>query len=131
MLRKKSISMVAQRDVQLLIADDDQGFRETVVGLLEPHFQTIAVESGERAIEVVESIPIDIALLDMHMHLLTGLDTMRILRDLLGPLPCILMSSAVTAELEDAAEDLHIFSVLRKPPTRQLLLDTIHGALQL
>ena len=123
--------MVARSEVQLLIADDDHGFRETVVELLRPRFQTIAVESGEQAIEVVESREIDVALLDMHMHLLTGLDTMRILRELLGPLPCILMSSEVNQSLEDAALDLEAFSVLRKPPTRQLLLDTIAGALQL
>lgn len=124
-------SMVARTDLQLLIADDDLGFRETVVEAVESHFVTIAVESGERAIEVAGSQAIDVVLIDMHMHLLTGLDTIRILREVVGPLPWILMSSEVNDALEAAAYDLDVYRVLRKPPSRKLLLDTIADALQL
>ena len=123
--------MIAHSEIKLLIADDDDLFRETVVDLVGPHFETIAVDSGEHAIEVVESKEIHLALLDMHMHVLTGLETIRILRELVDSLPCILMSSDVTESLERSALDLHAFRVLRKPPTRKLLLDTIEAALQL
>jgi CheY-like chemotaxis protein len=123
--------MLAIPDIRLLLADDDSRFRETVIELLDPHFEIIAVESGEQAIEVVESQIVSAAILDMHMHCLTGLDTLRVLREREPGLPCILMSSEVTAALESAAHDLQVFSVLRKPPTRSVLLETISGALQL
>lgn len=118
-------------DIKLLIADDDRAFRETVLEVVEPYFETIAVDSGEAAIEVIEYVRVDVAILDMHMHLLTGLDTLRALRASLEALPCILMSSQVTDALEESARELDVFSVLRKPPTRKLLLDTIHCALKL
>ncbi|MCA8997480.1 MAG: response regulator [Planctomycetaceae bacterium] len=118
-------------DVRLLIADDDPIFRETVVEIVEPYFETIAVESGEQAIEVVESSPVDLALFDMHMHLVTGLDVIRWMRRQQVMLPCILMSSQVTGELESQARELETFSVLRKPPRRESLLDTIQHALKL
>lgn len=115
----------------LLIADDDAAFRETVIELLEPLFPTIAVESGEQAIQVVESFQVDVAIFDMHMHVMTGLDTIRWLRQHEIPLPCILMTSDVSDELESLAYDLETFRVLRKPPRRQQLIDTIRCALEL
>lgn len=114
----------------LLIADDDQAFRETVVELLRPHFPAIAVESGEQAIEVVETTHVDLAIFDMHMHVMTGLDCIRWLRESARELPCILMTSDVSAAIESAAYDLDAFRVLRKPPQRQQLLETIHQALE-
>ncbi len=65
---------------RMLIADDDPGFRETLRGIFEPCFQTLEAESGEEAIEIAEAESIDIALLDMHMHLMTGLETLRMLK---------------------------------------------------
>lgn len=115
----------------LLIADDDKAFRETVIELLQPHFPTIAVESGEQAIQVVEAGRVDVVILDMHMHLMTGLDTIRWIKQHYHSLPCILMSSDISDELEAEAYDLETFRVLRKPPRRQYLLDTIHRALEL
>lgn len=118
-----------QHDLQLLIADDDPVFRETVLEIVEPYFPTIAVDSAERAIEVVESVPVDLALFDMHMHVLSGLDAIRWLRRRQVELPCILMSSHVTDELETQAMELNTFSVLRKPLRRDRLLEIIRLAL--
>lgn len=125
--------MVADRrsDRCLLIADDDAAFRQTVVEILEPYFRTIAVPTGEHAIRVFEDRSVDLALFDMHMPLLTGLEAIRWIREHELQLPCILMSSEVTEELESRALELETFSVLRKPPRRSQLLDTIHGALEL
>ncbi len=117
--------------LHLLIADDDPAFRVTVVEFLAPHFQTIQVESGEAALEIVERQTIDIALFDMHMHVLTGLDTIRQMREQFLNMPCILMSSDVTEEMEQQAQQLNAFTVIRKPPQRLELLDTIRCALKL
>lgn len=117
-------------NANLLIADDDRAFRETVIELLQPHFPAIAVDSGERAIEIVGTVEIDLVILDMHMHLMTGLDTIRWLKEHDVDLPCILMSSDVSDELEAEAYDLEAFSVLRKPPRRKQLLDIIECALK-
>ena len=124
--------MVCNRlDACLLIADDDPGFRETVVEIVEPYFETIAVPSGEDAIEIFENRLVDLALFDMNMNLVSGLDAIRWIRDRHLVVPCILMSSDVTDELEQQAQELETFTVLRKPPGRTQLLDTIRCALEL
>ena len=67
---------------ELLIADDSRRFRETLRELLEPEegLRLHEVESGEEAIEYAQDVKIDIVLLDMHMHVMTGLETLRKLK---------------------------------------------------
>jgi two-component system, response regulator PdtaR len=66
--------MVAKRfqRYELLIVDDDPGFRETLRCVFEPHVQLVEATCGEEAIEIVRDRPVDLVLLDMHMRLLTG-----------------------------------------------------------
>jgi len=117
-------------DTCLLIADDNIGFREAVVEIVEPYFHTIAVPSGEEAIQVVKSTRVHVALFDVHMEVLSGLDAIRWLRERGVELPCILMSADLTEEIECQAQELDTFSVLRKPVRRGELLDIIHSALE-
>lgn len=116
---------------ELLIADDDSEFRRTLCDVLEPYYQTVEVASAEEAIEVVQRQPIDAALLDMHMRLMTGLEAVRILRKVREILPCILITADANDELREAAALAHAFGVLKKPVGRSELLTTLSTALQL
>lgn len=122
--------MVAQRrPIQLLIADDDPAMRETLVEMLRPEFETIDVESGEEAIEVVEHREIHLAILDLHMPLLSGIQALRLVRQRRFGLPCILMSANWTEPLRSEALSSQASAVLQKPVTRRELVTTITTAL--
>ncbi len=122
--------MLARRKrFELLIADDDQGFRETLRDVLAPYYQTVEVCCAEEAIEVVQHRPVDAALLDMHMHVMTGLEAVQILRRLRALLPCILISADADESLQQAAAEVSAYRVLKKPVRRHELLDTISTAL--
>lgn len=120
-----------RQDVRLLVADDDDGFRETVCEILEPHFETIAVRSGEEAIDVVERQVVHVALFDVHMHAMSGVETVRAARRIRADLPCILITSDVTDYLRQQARLARAFSVLSKPPGQHELLATIDAALSM
>lgn len=125
--------MVLEREKQpyrLLIADDDPGFRETIRGILEPYFSLFEASSGEEAIEIAEYQPIDIALLDMHMHLLNGLETLRILKSINEIAPCILITSDATEELRRDARNADAYSVLSKPVSKSDLVTTVSTAVE-
>lgn len=124
--------MIAKRfqRYEVLIADDDPGFRETLRFVFEPHVQLVEASCGEEAIEIVRHRPVDLVLLDMNMHLLTGLETLRIVKSLKSILPCILITADFTDELCRAAAAAHAFRVLRKPVLRRELLTTVSSALQ-
>ena len=107
------------RDYRVLIADDDRGFRETLEIILEPYFRTLAVECAEQAIEVVEHDPIDLVLFDMHMHVLTGLEAVSIVKKLRSVLPCILITADFTESLKMQALQAQAHAVLKKPVARR------------
>ena len=122
--------MVARRrPFQLLIADDDPAMRETLVEMLHPDFATIDVESGEEALEIIERCEVHLALLDLHMPLLTGLEALREVRRLRDALPCILMSANWTDPLRAQAIESQASAVLQKPMTRRELVTTVTLAL--
>lgn len=119
----------SQTPYQLLIADDDSGFREVLREVLAPYFQLFEAESGEQAIELVEQTHVDIVLLDMHMDILTGLEAVRILKQINALLPCILITADATDELRQDASAADAYEVLSKPVKRQELVTTVSHAL--
>ena len=118
-----------QKRYELLIADDDPGFRETLRAVLEPYFRTVEASSGEEAIDIVHRQTVDIALLDMHMHVLSGLETVRIVKSFRAILPCIIITADASDELRRAAALAEAYTVLKKPLTRQELVQTVRTAL--
>lgn len=114
---------------QLLIADDDEGFREVLRAIFEPWFLLFEAESGEEAVEIVEGQHVDIVLLDMNMHRLTGLDTVRIVKGIDSRLPCILCTSDATDELREEAREVDVWSVLAKPVRKRELLNIVSSAI--
>lgn len=123
------VNAKSQSPYQLLIADDDAGFRDVLKELLDPYFQLFEAESGEEAVELVEQIQVDIVLLDMHMDVLTGLETVRIMKQMNEILPCILITADATDELRQDASAANAYDVLSKPVKRQELVSTVSHAL--
>jgi DNA-binding NtrC family response regulator len=115
---------------RLLIAEDDDALRETLQELLAPFLETVAVRSGEEALWLVERQPVHLALFDMHMAELTGLETLQIVKAEFETAPCILMTADWTAELAREAEAANAYCVLRKPLARQMLMGTLASAVE-
>ncbi|SFV71428.1 DNA-binding response regulator KdpE [hydrothermal vent metagenome] len=69
-------------NIDLLIVDDDPFNRQLVVSLLEKieniHF--IEAENGKEALEVLEKHNIDMVLLDLHMPIMDGYETLKLIK---------------------------------------------------
>jgi len=115
----------------LLITDDDLGFRQTLQGVFEPQgFRTLLAGDGEEALEIVRQQDVHIVLLDMHMPKLTGLETIRRLKQLKSLLPCILMSAQLDDFLIEQAHRAQAYSVLAKPVTCRQITAIVRQALE-
>ncbi len=115
----------------ILITDDDLGFRETLRGVLEPQgFRTFLAGDGIEALQIVRRGNVHVLLLDMHMPKLTGLETLRQVKQLDARLPCILLSADADEELVRQAEMAQAFSVLAKPVSRGAITRVIHLAMR-
>ncbi len=115
----------------LLITDDDAAFRETLQEVLEPQgFRTLLAGDGEEALQIVRNEVVHVALFDMHMPRLTGLETLRLVKQIKAMLPCILLSANVDELIVEQARREHAFSVLAKPITRRQLTGIVRQALE-
>ena len=115
----------------LLITDDDRGFRETLRVGLEPRgFKTLLAGDGEEALNIVRTQEVHLVLLDMHMPKLTGLETLRRLKQFRSMLPCILLSAQLDELLIEQARLAQAFSVLAKPVTLGQLTGILRQALR-
>ncbi|MBL6713126.1 response regulator [bacterium] len=115
----------------VLITDDDVALRETLRATLEPcGVDTVLAGDGLEALEIVKRGPVHLAVFDMHMPRLTGLDAMRQLRAMGLDLPCILISARLDERLRQAAGEADAFSLLPKPISRADLTTSVQQALQ-
>lgn len=116
----------------LLITDDDADFRKTLQEVFEPEgYRTLLAENGEEALQIVCTQRVHLVLLDMHMPKLTGLETLRRVKQLRGLLPCILLSAHLDEATIEQARLAHAFSVLPKPITRRQITGVVREALEL
>lgn len=115
---------------RLLIADDDAALRESLRDVFLPFVETVTARSGEEAVWMMERQHIDLALLDMHMEELTGLDTLKIVKAEFEIVPCILMTADWSDQLATEAEAAQAYCVLRKPIPRKTLMGTVAEAVE-
>ncbi len=121
--------MTRNRPYHLLIADDDDAFRDILRDIFEPWFSLLEAESGEQAVEIVECERVDLVLLDMNMHELSGIDTIRIVKRIDSQLPCILVTGEASQELEVEARRADAWGVLPKPIRKDELLQSVSTAI--
>ena len=115
----------------ILITDDDPVARETFREIFEPTgFRTLLAESGEEAIDIVHQHDVHLALMDMHLPKLSGLETMAIVRQIKGMLPMILISADQDEGLMRRALSAQAYSVLSKPVSRSLVIYVVRRALE-
>src|SRR3954454_24925202 len=116
------MTATVQRPYSVLITDDDRESRETLRDIVEPQgFRTLLASSGEEALEIVQYEPVHLVLLDMNMPTLTGLETIRLVRQVNSGLPCILVTADATEEVIRQALLLHTYSVIPKPVSKNVV----------
>jgi CheY-like chemotaxis protein len=115
----------------LLITDDDRHVRETLREIFEPvGYRTLLAGSGEEAIDIAQKQDVHLALMDMHLPRLTGLETMSILRQMKVGLPMILISADHDDNLIRQALSAHAYCVLAKPVSRNVVIYVVNRALE-
>jgi CheY-like chemotaxis protein len=124
-------TLMSRQHPSLLITDDDFDFRQTLKEAMESQgFRTLLAGDGEEALAVVRRETVHVALMDMHMPRLSGLETIRRVRELHARLPCILISAAMDQALAAEALQAHAHSVLTKPVRFTDLNSAIREALR-
>src|ERR1700729_2288768 len=113
----------SSKPYSILIPDDDVNCREARRDIVEPEgFRTYLASSGEEAVDIVRGEPVHLALLDMHMPRLTGLETLELVRQINEVLPCILITGDASEELMRQAFRARAYSVIPKPVSKNVVI---------
>jgi DNA-binding NtrC family response regulator len=122
--------MKPARPYAILVTDDDRGVREALGEIVETQgYRPLLAADGEEALEIVQAEPVHLALLDMQMPRLTGLETLQLVRQVNALLPAILITADATMELMRRAFDAHVYSVIPKPVNKNVVVTTMVRAL--
>ena len=79
---------------RILIVDDDPGQRSLLDSFLRSQgFVTVVVDSGERALETLRNETIHMLISDVRMPGLSGLETLRLARQMHATLPVLLVTA--------------------------------------
>ena len=117
---------------RILIADDEEGIRESLSLILGEHYELIFVHDGEGALEALRQPSFDMVLLDIKMPKMDGLEVLRTLqREGRNHLPPVIMLTAYqSVELAKEAVKLGACNYLPKPFERDQILTAVKGALR-
>ena len=122
--------------VTVLLANEQEGWHQTVRGLLEPQgVRTLSARSGREALDLLETRPVHVAVLDTQMPQLGGLQVVKLMREhhkhepAKVP-PAILLANHLTNHLLREALSMQVFTVLGKPVDFNVLLDSLARVLR-
>ena len=114
---------------RILVVDDDAGQRSLLDSFLRSQgFTTTLADSGERALELLQAEPFALMISDVRMSGLSGLETLRLLRERHFQLPVLLVTAY--ADIRDAVVAMRdgALNYLAKPIDLDELLATVRQA---
>jgi len=118
-----------KRQLHLLVAEDNSTNRKIISKILERAGHSVdLVENGEQALDMLENKKYDLAIMDMHMPVLAGLEAIRIYRMtavLEAQIPVIILTANATVEARRECEEAGVDAFLTKPIEAYSLLDTV------
>ena len=116
---------------RILVTDDEPGVRETLALVLgDEGFQVEAVETAERALEVLEQQRFDAILLDVWLPGMDGLDALKQIRSRGTDAEVVMISGHGTIDTAVRATKLGAFDFIEKPLSLERTLLVLRNALR-
>ena len=115
---------------RILIADDEEGIRESLSLILSDGHELVFARDGEEALAALGREPFALAMLDIKMPKLDGLEVLRRLRGTNVQVPILVLTAYQSVELAKEAIKLGAVDYLPKPFERDQILSAIRGVLK-
>ncbi|MCJ7819992.1 MAG: response regulator, partial [Bacteroidales bacterium] len=91
------------RQIRILWVDDEVGvLRSHIMFLKEKGYETDTCPGGTDAIMMVQENPYDIIFLDEHMPGLSGIETLRRIKELRPSIPVVMITKSEEEEIMEA-----------------------------
>ncbi len=119
----------------ILVTDDEQIVIDSLSFIINKNFaeeaRVFTALSGTEAIEIVMKENIDILFMDINMPGLSGLETVNVITKLKPNIVFVILSAFDRFQYAQEAINLGAYKYITKPVNRNLVIETIRGAMQL
>ena len=119
----------------ILITDDEQIVIDSLSFIISKNFadelKVFTALSGTEAIEIVMKENIDIIFMDINMPGLSGLETVSVITKLKPNIVFVILSAFDRFQYAQTAIELGAYKYITKPVNRNVVIETIRGAMQL
>ncbi len=114
---------------RILVADDEEGIRESLSLILGDDYDLIFAVDGEETLAKAKGESFALVLLDIKMPKLDGLEVLRRLRGTQFTTPVLMLTAYQSVELAREAVKLGAQNYLPKPFEREQILSAVRGVL--
>ncbi len=120
---------VFKRKIKLLLVDDEVGFVKIMSKRLgRRNIDVHTTLSGEEAIQALRKVDFDVAILDLKMEDMDGLEVLKIFKKMYPKMQVIILSGHEADQIEHEVIKLGAFAYLAKPCNLELLVETLKKA---
>jgi len=117
------------KDFRVLIVDDEPDFLETMVNRLKRRkIDAEGVDSGRKAIELLDTQHFDVVILDFRMPGMDGMETLREIKKRRRLIEVIMLTGHASVESGMQGMELGAFDYVMKPAEIDDILEKIHQA---
>ena len=108
---------------RILICDDERGVRDSLKLILDTEYHLLFATNGQEALEMLRKDPVDLAILDVKMPRMNGMETLRGVKRL-RPAPRVLIitgyeASDVASEAIEAGADDYLTKPFERDKVRE------------
>lgn len=115
----------------ILICDDEPNIQETIGDILKDEGHTVfKCESGIKGLNVCKENEIDIAIVDVLMPVLSGIDLLKKIKKIKPEIEIIMISGHGSIDMAVKSMKLGAFDFIEKPPSLKKLVSVVNRALE-
>lgn len=115
---------------RVLIADDEEGIRESLTLILEDEYELAYALDGEETLAEILSGAYDVAFVDIKMPKLDGLEVLKRLQGTDSQTPVLILTAYQSVELAKEAVKLGAEDYLPKPFEREQILKAVRSVVE-
>ncbi len=99
----------------LLVVDDEEGPRQAIHMIFKDEYRVLLAGDGPTALEIARQTPIDVAILDVRMSGMSGLEVLERLKAIDPKIEVVMVTAFETTDMLRRALRLHVCDYIHKP----------------
>src|SRR6266436_2922622 len=130
LMQSAPLPVVHPRKPTMLVVDDEEGPRQSIQVIFKDDFQVLLAEDGPRAIELAQNHKVDVAVLDIRMAGMSGIEVLERLKYVDPGMEVVMMTAFETTDTMRQALRLRACDYINKPFDVSTMRSAIASAMQ-